>query len=351
MAVSAAHAVSIVRTSDRSSDAARIRVRVSRVTNTIAGRNRVNDPRSRLRFRFRAKEGSFDMKRGDAAPGSPDTGVREEMRLREDDAPRLTAYRLSSMPAMRIVPAARERAWMDATGERFAYRCLPLDIANQSGWWVLNSHDLTVSWDGGGSVDALRLEWRSGEPPFPAISHFGDGIITWHLPFLFRTPPGWNLLVRGPANLPKPGISALEGVVESDWAVATFTMNWKLTAVDQPVAFEAGEPVCQLIPQRRGDLEAFAPEIRDIGSSPELEASFSAWSASRSRFLGELNEPDSEAVRRKWQKDYFHGAAPDGTRGPAHQTRLRLREFEDSEHIFAEEAPDSDRRSGNGPRG
>lgn len=244
-------------------------------------------------------------------------------------APRLLAYRLSAAPPMPLVPAARERSWMDATGERFAYRCLPLNIANQSGWWVLNSHALTVTWDGGSSVDALRIHWRSGEPPFPAVSHFGEGILTWHLPYLFRTPPGWNLLARGPANLPKPGIYALEGVVETDWSVATFTMNWKLTQVDQPVTFETGEPICQLVPQLRGDLEAFVPEIREIGANPDLEAEFSAWSASRSQFLGELQEPGSEAVRRKWQKDYFHGATSDGTRAPDHQTKLRLRDFSD----------------------
>lgn len=253
--------------------------------------------------------------------------ARQERWGQTGDAPRLLAYRLSSTPRMPLVPAARERAWMNATGERFAYRCLPLNIANQSGWWVLNSHDLTVTWDGGNGVDALRIDWRSGDPPFPAVSHFGEGILTWHLPYLFRTPAGWNLLVRGPANLPKPGIAPLEGVVETDWSVATFTMNWKVTTIDQPVAFEAGEPICQLVPQRRGELEAFAPEIHEIASNPELDAAFSVWSASRSRFLGELHEPGSDAVRRKWQKDYFHGATPDGTRAPDHQTKLRLREF------------------------
>lgn len=265
--------------------------------------------------------------------------------------PHLIAYRLGASPPMRLVPAARERAWMDATGERFAYRCLPLNIANQSGWWILNSHALTVTWDGGGGVDALRLDWCSGEPPYPASSHFGDGILTWHLPFLFRTPPGWNLLARGPANLPKSGTSALEGVVETDWAVATFTMNWKLTAIDQPVTFEPGEPICQLVPQRRAELEAFVPEIREMGANPELEAAFSQWSASRSQFLGELQEPGSEAVRRKWQKDYFHGATPDGTRAPTHQTRLRLREFRDLTANSRRSANLPDERSSGVPRG
>jgi Family of unknown function (DUF6065) len=47
-----------------------------------------------------------------------------------------------------------------------------------------------------------------GSPPgeITPVSHFGDGIRTWHLPMLFRTPPGYKLLVRGPANYPKEAV-------------------------------------------------------------------------------------------------------------------------------------------------
>ena len=60
-------------------------------------------------------------------------------------------------------------------------------------------------------------------------SNFGYGIVTWYLPYLFRTSPGYNLWVRGPVNSPKDGIVPLEGLVETDWAEATFTVNWKIT--------------------------------------------------------------------------------------------------------------------------
>lgn len=270
------------------------------------------------------------------APVNGDLALCEEL-----TAPRLIAYRISATPRIQLVPAPHERDWMDATGERFAYRCLPLNIANQSGWWLLNSHALTVVWNGGSSKDALRLDWRSGRAPYPALSHFGSGILTWHLPFLFRTPSGWNLLARGPANYPKAGISPLEGVVETDWAIATFTMNWKITAVNEPVIFDAGEPICQLVPQRRGDLESFAPGVKEIESDPELASAFQTWSASRSQFLGQLNEPGSEAVRKKWQKDYFHGGTPDGRRAPIHQTRLKLKEFDDPLGVCPYEADTS----------
>ena len=97
---------------------------------------------------------------------------------------------------------------MEATDQRFANRCLPLLIANQAGWFLIGRHTVRVRWTGGRSPSSLTIEVLSGDGPCPAISHFGHGIVTWHVPYLFRTPPGYNLVVRGPANWPRDGIAA-----------------------------------------------------------------------------------------------------------------------------------------------
>ena len=242
---------------------------------------------------------------------------------------KLIAYRVTSAPPAALVPAPSTRAWIEATGDRFARRCLPLMVANQAGWFLINSHTFRATWNGGNGKDAIRLKYSSGRPPYPALSHFGSGVLTFHIPYLFRTPPGYNLLARGPANWPKDGIFPLEGLIETDWATATFTMNWKMTAINRPVTFEAGEPFCMLVPQRRGDLERFRPEVVEIVDDPEAHRGYLEWTASRSQFLADLNEPGSEATKEKWQKHYFRGLAPDGTAATGHQTKLQLREAED----------------------
>ena len=241
--------------------------------------------------------------------------------------PELVAYRVAPAPGLELVPAPRARPWMDATAQRFANRCLPLLIANQGGWFVLNRDPLRVTWDGGDEIGALHLD-----PPgasHAATSHFGHGILTWHIPYVFQTPPGYNLLARGPSNWPKDGAAALEGVIESDWSVATFTMNWKITAVDRPVLFDADEPICMVVPQHRGDLERFMPVVRDIDADPDVAEAYRRWNASRARFNADLQVPGSDAVKQAWQKHYFRGATPDGTKAAEHQTRLQLRPFDD----------------------
>ncbi len=238
----------------------------------------------------------------------------------------LIAYALHQAASARIVPAPCTRGWMDETPSRFAYRCLPLLIANQAGWLVLNSHPFCATWDGSAEISGVRIEPLGGLFP-GASSHFGSGIVTWNLPYLFRTPQGYNLLVRGPANLPKDGASALEGIVETDWSPATFTVNWKLTRPGLPVEFGEDEPICMVVPQRRGELESFRPRVSSLVRAPGLARSYARWSFGRSRFLRELQEAGSQAQQRGWQRDYMLGVLPDGRRVPQHQRKLNLEPF------------------------
>jgi Family of unknown function (DUF6065) len=246
----------------------------------------------------------------------------------QDHELELTAYALHAEPPGRIVAAPGTRAWMDETPSRFAYRCLPLLIANEAGWLVLNPQPFRATWDGSAELSGVVIE-PLGDA-FPAAkSHFGSGIVTWNLPYLFRTPAGYNLLVRGPANSPKDGVCALEGIIETDWSPATFTMNWKLTRPSLPVVFERDEPICMLVPQRRGELESFRPVVRSLVRAPRLASSYSRWSLSRSRFLRDLQQAGSEAQQRGWQRDYLLGLLPNGKRAPQHQTKLTLQPFAD----------------------
>jgi hypothetical protein len=160
-----------------------------------------------------AVEGSETERVGDGKVTSQDHAA---MRTPDGSDATLIAFRVSASPRMRLVPAPSARPWMLATNERFANRCLPLLIANQAGWCLLNSHPMRATWDGGNDIRSVHIEYLKGWPPYPAASHFGHGIVTWTVPYLFRTPPGYNSLVRGPVNWPKDAAHPLEGIVETD---------------------------------------------------------------------------------------------------------------------------------------
>jgi hypothetical protein len=255
-------------------------------------------------------------------------------RAPDDDAQalELIAY-YTDPPNVAIEPADRWRTWMNETRERWANRCLPLLIANQSGWVLLNPVGFEATWSGEEPEAAVTIAFdEEVRGPAPVRSHFGYGVLTWGVPYLFRTPPGYNLVARGPANSPKDGICALDGVVETDWSIATFTMNWKLTRPDHPVRFEAGEPFCLIAPQRRGELESFRPTLRHISSDPETHAATETWTRRRDemhvqKFLSGYSG-EFEGAAAAWEADYFKGLRPDGTAFDSHETRRRLRPFE-----------------------
>ena len=230
---------------------------------------------------------------------------------------KLIAYQVQEGMGLQLRPAERTRKWMDDTNEHFANRCLPLVIANQCGWEILCSHDIQVTWNGNVAKEGLHVNHMAGRGTPPASSHFGYGILTFSMPWIFRTPPGWNLMVRGPTNLPKHGIAPLDGVIESDWIESTFTMNWKFTRPGS-VRFERDEPIALLMPLQRGPLEEFEPEIKSVSSNKELKEAFEQWSRSRSTFIQDLADPESQARDQKWQRDYTKSA---------NQTKLRVKPF------------------------
>jgi hypothetical protein len=241
----------------------------------------------------------------------------------------LTAYRLAEFDTfLEIVPAPADRFWMDFSTGGWANRCLPLRIANQGGWHILNDCDFEAEWNGKPAVDGLRIRYRDSTPSRFVRSNFGYGIVTWNLPYLFRTPPGWNLWVRGPANLPKDGACALEGIVETDWSEASFTVNWKITRPAWRVVFRKGDPICMILPQRRGEVESVRPRIRNIESEPELHQGYRAWKDSRRGFVADMNKEIREAGENApWQGHYTRGATVAGKPFSQHQTKLRVREF------------------------
>ena len=242
--------------------------------------------------------------------------------------PELTCY-LHPGWAPLLRPAPATRRWMDETPESFAYRCLPLNIANAHGWEVLCPCAFEASWTGGAGVDAVTIQIAGEvEPPQAPVSLFGQGVLTFHIEGVFRTSPGWNLWVGGSPNQPKDGIAPLTGVVETDWSPSTFTMNWRFTRTGHPVRFEAMEPICFLFPVQRGVLDAVEPKLAPMGADPVLTKRFTAWSHARNDFHERMSHEPPKAPADKWQKHYYRGVGADEHPGADdHQAKLRLRPF------------------------
>ena len=247
-----------------------------------------------------------------------------------------------------IRPAPAKRDWMDLTPESFAYRCLPLNIANAHGWELLNPCAFEACWNGQTDTGGVTVRPAAQRPAENvATSLFGQGILTFHIPGIFRTPPGWNLWIGGSPNQPKDGIYPLTGVVETDWSPFTFTMNWRFTRPNHWVRFEAGEPICFFFPVQRALLDDIKPAMAPIDAEPGLLDRFQEWSRGRDAFVLRMASEPPPAPADKWQKHYYRGVDMSEKEGIAdHRTRLRLKPFDASAISWAALEPTADAKIG-----
>jgi hypothetical protein len=243
-----------------------------------------------------------------------------------EQAMKLIAYKTSATaPDIRPAPATRD--WMDKLPEAFAYRCLPLNIANSHGWEIGCPRSFSARWDGGGEREAITVTGDESAGDLPS-SHFGHGVLTFGVSYLFRSPPGINMFVSGPPNQPKHGIAPLSGIIETDWSPYSFTMNWKFTAPNVEVTWKKGEAYLFFFPLQRDMIETVEPEIRPLESDPELADEFRRWHEARLQFNREMEEAGSPAQAQRWQKHYYRGIRFDGGDGPAdHKAKLRLKDW------------------------
>lgn len=265
---------------DPTSEAVDLRARLAAVEDRLTAVERLLDLRSNLdagtslavdpslaRYGGQIEAGAAPAEAGPVAPPSP-TGPLPPFAL--------TAYRIIRHgwgEGWQLRAAPPRRHWMDE--HTHAYHCLPLVVANQWGWQMLCPCDVRITWNGGSEPMDLTLDVDLQFAP-TIKSQFGRGIVTFSPPWLFRTPPGWDLMVKGPANRWKANCAPLDGIIETWWLPYTFTMNWKLIEPGE-VDFRKGESLCQLIPIPHATFEGATAVELPLESDPELAAQLAAW--------------------------------------------------------------------------
>ena len=241
---------------------------------------------------------------------------------------KLTCYTVTGQPSP-LEPGKPDRDWMDIFTDRHPYRCLPLVVANTTGWELISPVSFTASWNGKALATDIRIDpdedTTKEELAAHVVSHFSGGVLTFHTGYLFRTEPGWDLWVGGPPNHLKDGIQPLTGVVETDWLPFPFTMNWHFTRPGM-VSFKKGEPYALIMPIPHAAIDEIEPIVKRIDEDAELNQAYADWAASREGFLEKLQARDEEARKRAWQRDYFRGRTPQGVAGPdSHINRRRVK--------------------------
>ncbi len=189
--------------------------------------------------------------------------------------PLIEFYRLLSQTR---APKRAERSGAGFLPSRAMRYCDALTSATGFGYWVFPPATVRLLWDGeqifwshADSAEWLPLSGTdSGAVQFPGYEELFDqaapdylqgysppfmtampelgGVQIWS-GLLVKTRPGWSLNVRMPVNLPAiPGLTAWEGIVETDVWLGPLFNNFRITKTDQPVTIKAEVPFLQVQP-------------------------------------------------------------------------------------------------------
>jgi hypothetical protein len=228
----------------------------------------------------------------------------------------ITLYRLlEDSPIFPVVPLTAKRKWMSESSKKYAYKCLPLNIANQYGYAVLCPADFTLDWWGGTDSKDVDFHVSSKDDYIKnhIHSYFGEGTFTIHVDFMIKTPKGFSTYIRGVPNETKQGIKPLDAIVETDWLPFTFTYNFLLT--DPGIyTFKKGEPLFTFFPIERNTVEKFELKESRIENNPELFKDFKEYSDKRENLLETII---------KTGKDLFQNFYRDGVKANGEKVDIK----------------------------
>jgi len=206
-----------------------------------------------------------------------------------------------------------------------AYHCLPLVIGNQYGFVVKSLYDFEVIWDGGNSVESVKVNILNSKEDYKKTynlqsinSHFGMGTFTVQMPYQLRTAPGINLMTINPPNYFIDGIYHMTGVVEADNLRRDFTYNLKITRPNYNIRVNKGDYIGCVIPYPRHFIDNYQIiDASQLISQEEIEIERQcAKNFGIERSTKDIDKPNGNGKR------YWRGEDIYGNKFLDHQTSL-----------------------------
>lgn len=201
------------------------------------------------------------------------------------------------------VPATKLRDWWEDNDKtrNHAKHCLPLQMANHLGYYILSPGTFIVKWDGDVHSPA-KIEHIEKSSHYEVDNHAAFGAFVVQAKFIPVTEdPGDFVIIKGIANERSCPYNCMEAAIEAWWSVGNFGIVFLL---NQPGEFliPKGKPIAQMFVYSAA-AAAIEPELVD-GDPP----GHAEWKARRSR--------------KDYRKDldYFKGANAAGADIQTHIT-------------------------------
>jgi hypothetical protein len=203
---------------------------------------------------------------------------------------------------------------------KHAYWCLPLTIGNQYGFAIKSLYDFEAEWKGGDAPNDVIVKVDGADGRQFISSHFGMGVITIQNRFVFRTPPGINLLTMNAPNVITPYLQNMTAVVETDNLRRDFTFNIRITVPNVKVQVKKGDIISGVIPIPRFTVENYEIKLANEYMSADVIANErqAAIDFGKERSQEDTKKPNGNGRR------YFNGEDVYGNKFTDHQKSMNM---------------------------
>lgn len=176
------------------------------------------------------------------------------------------------------IQAVKLKTWWDDNNRTrdHAKHCLPLNMANSLGWYILSPATFLVRWNGDFNKPAdIEIGERCSHCVVDNHAAFGAFVVQpKFVPVTLR--PGDFVFIKGMPNERGLPYSCMEACIEAWWSVGHFGLVYLL---NQPGEFivNLGQPIAQMF------VLAGGPAAAEVEHVSQLPPGHAEWQARRSR--------------------------------------------------------------------
>jgi hypothetical protein len=145
-----------------------------------------------------------------------------------------------------------KRNWMEDTGEKHAYKCFPISLANTIGYELSLPVDVSFVWDGISNESVEHVKILSGEE-FVYNSR-ANATVSFKTGIVIRSNKNISFLHMPVPNMFNDSYQTFTSIISTSFFDQEFPSAIKILKPDRVITIKAGEPFATLVPISLTDM-------------------------------------------------------------------------------------------------
>lgn len=158
---------------------------------------------------------------------------------------------------------------MEITGERHAYHCFPVSIANRLGWSISFPEDISFVWDGGADLNAERVKIIKGHKY--AHVNRANHTVSFETGLKFDAEENVSLMTMPVPNQFIRGAQCFTTIISTSVMPGSLPIAWMITEPNLEITIPANTPIAAVLPISLTDVQKNELVISNKGMKSDFD--------------------------------------------------------------------------------